>query len=111
MAGRHKTSEEEKPAGQKKEAMRDITPPREEQGTSDEVVMSGRVYYAQEKSFWQESADRQYIATPEDKTDLQHGVVTYADAATSDTGENEEIDRRLEHILKHRKKQPPEYDL
>jgi hypothetical protein len=111
MAERHKTRGDEKPAGQKKEAMRDITPPREELGTSDEVVMSGRVYYAQEKSLWEESADRQYIATPEDKKDLQHGVVTWVDAATADTGENEEIDRRLEHILKHRKKEPPEYDL
>lgn len=101
----------EKTEGKKKEAMRDITPPREELGTSDEIVMSGRVYYAQEKSLWQLSSDRQYIATPEDKTDLQHGAVTWVDAATSDTGENEEIDRRLEHILKHRKKEPPEYDL
>lgn len=111
MAERHKRGREEKPAGLKKEAVREITPPREELGTSDEVVMSGKIYYAQEKSFWEESADRQYIATPEDKNDLQHGIVTWADAASSDTGENEEIDRRLEHILKHRKKQPPEYDL
>jgi hypothetical protein len=111
MARIPKKDEEEKTEGKKKEAMRDITPPREEQGTSDEIVMSGRVYYAQEKSLWQRSSDRQYIATPEDKTDLQHGAVTWIDSATSDTGENEEIDRRLEHILKHRKKEPPEYDL
>ena len=88
----------------------DITPPREELGTSDEIVMSGRVYYAQEKSLWQESAERQYIATPEDRKDLQHGVVTWIDAASADTGENEDIDRRYEQIAKHRKK-PPEYDL
>jgi hypothetical protein len=109
MVERHKKGGVEKPAGHKKDIMPDITPPREELGTSDEVVMSGNIYYAQEKSLWEESADRQYIATPEDKNDLQHGVVTWIDAATS--GENEETDRRLEQILKHRKKQPPEYDL
>lgn len=88
-------------------------PPREEPGTSDEVVMSGRVYYAQEMSPWAGGADRQYIATPEEKKDLQHGAVTWIDAATSDKNVNEEIDRRLEEILEKRKhsKKPPEYEL
>ena len=111
MVERLKKGREVKPAEHKKGMIPDITPPRDELGTSDEVVMSGKIYYAQEKSFWEESADRQYIATPEDKKDLQHGIVTWIDAAESDTGENEDIDRRLEQILKHRKKQPPEYDL
>lgn len=100
-----------KDTGKKKPPMKDITPPREELGTSDEIVMSGRVYYAHEESRWQQGSARQYIATPEDKKDLQHGTVTWIDAADSDKNVNEEIDRRLEQIMKHRKKEPPQYDL
>jgi hypothetical protein len=97
----------------KKKAMPDITPPREELGTSDEIVMSGRVYYADNPSIWDRDENRQYIASPEDKMDLQHGVVTWIDAATSDKNVNEELDRRLNQILKERehKKKPPEYEL
>lgn len=97
----------------KKKAMPDITPPREELGTSDEVVMSGRVYYAEDRLTWDRGSNRQYLATPEDKIDLQHGVVTWIDAATSDKNVNEELDRRLDQILKERehKKKPPEYEL
>jgi hypothetical protein len=97
----------------KKKVMPDITPPREEQGTSDEIVMSGRVYYADNPSTWDRDENRQYIASPEDKMDLQHGVVTWIDAATSDKNVNEELDRRLDQILRERehKKKPPEYEL
>ncbi len=97
----------------KKKAMPDITPPREEPGTSDEIVMSGRVYYAENKSTWDRDENRQYIASPEDRVDLQHGVVTWIDAATSDKNVNDELDRRLDAILRERghKKKPPEYDL
>ena len=104
---------EEKDRKSKKKAMPDITPPREELGTSDEVVMSGRVYYAEDRSTWATGYGRQYLASPEDKMDLQHGTVTFADAANSDKNVNEELDRRLDAILRERqhKKKPPEYDL
>jgi len=97
----------------KKKLMPDITPPRDELGTSDEVVMSGRVYYAEDRSTWATGYGRQYLASPVDMTDLQHGVVTWMDAATSDKNINEELDLRLDNIMKareHRKK-PPEYEL
>lgn len=98
---------------QKKRKMPDITPPREEPGTSNEIVMSGRVYYANNRSTWDRDENRQYIASPEDKVDLQHGAVTWIDAATSDKNVNEELDRRLNQILKERehRKKPPEYEL
>jgi hypothetical protein len=97
----------------KKSVMPDITPPRDEQGTSDEIVMSGRVYYAEDKSTWATGYGRQYLASPEDKTDLQHGVVTWIDAANSDKNVNEELDRRLDAILRERrhKRKPPELEL
>ncbi len=102
-------------AGRKadKKVMPDVTPPRDEQGTSDEIVMSGRVYYAEDKSTWATGYGRQYLATPEDKTDLQHGVVTWIDAANSDKNVNEELDRRLDAILRERrhKRKPPELEL
>lgn len=106
---------EKTPAGVKapKKAMPDITPPREEPGTSDEIVMSGRVYYAEDRSTWATGYGRQYLATPEDKTDLQHGAVTWIDAALSDKNVNDELDRRLDRILRERehRKKPPEYEL
>ena len=97
----------------KKKAMPDVTPPRDELGTSDEVVMSGSVYYAENRSTWDRDTNLQYIASPEGMADLQHGVVTWIDAATSDKNVNEELDRRLNMILRERdhKKKPPEYDL
>ena len=96
-----------------KKVIRDITPPREELGTSDEIVMSGRVYYAENESSWDRDENRQYIASPDDMKDLQHGVVTWIDAAGSDKNINEELDRRLDQILRERehKKKTPEYDL
>jgi hypothetical protein len=93
---------------------KDITAPRDELGTSDEIVMSGRVYYAENESTWDRDENRQYIASPDDMKDLQHGVVTYIDAAGSDKGVNEELDRRYNQIIKdreHQKKKPPEYEL
>lgn len=104
---------EDKDRKAKKKVMPDITPPREEQGTSDEIVMSGRVYYAEDKSTRATGYGRQYLASPEDMKDLQHGAVTWIDAAASDKNVNEEIDRRLDAILRERqhKKKPPEYDL
>jgi hypothetical protein len=99
--------------GVSKKVIRDITPPREELGTSDEIVMSGRVYYAENESSWDRDENRQYIASPDDMKDLQHGVVTWIDAAGSDKNINEELDRRLDQILRERehKKKTPEYDL
>jgi hypothetical protein len=109
MPGKNKSRR----APSKKKVMPDITPPREELGTSDEVVMSGRVYYADDRSTWDRGSDRQYLASPEDKMDLQHGAVTWIDAAMSDKNVNDELDRRLDKILRERehKKKPPEYEL
>ena len=91
------------------------TAPRDELGTSDEIALSGRVYYATEKVPIWPSADssRQYIASPEDMQDIQHGVVTYIDAAGSDTGSNEDVDRSQEPytVASRKKKQPPELEL
>ncbi len=98
----------------KKAFTRDITAPRDELGTSDEIVMSGRVYYAENESMWDRDENRQYIASPDDMKDLQHGIVTYIDAANSDKNVNEELDRRYEQIVKdreHKKKKAPEYEL
>jgi hypothetical protein len=97
----------------KKKIVRDITPPREELGTSDEIVMSGNIYYAKDRSTWDRDENRQYIATPDDMKDLEHGVVTWVDAAGSDKNVNEELDRRLDQVLRERehKKKPPEYEL
>ncbi len=104
---------EDKDRNAKKKVMPDVTPPREELGTSDEVVMSGRVYYAEDKSIWATGYGRQYLASPEDKNDLQHGTVTWIDAANSDKNVNDELDRRLDAILRERqhKRKPPEYEL
>jgi hypothetical protein len=93
----------------RKAPMPDITPPREEPGPSEEVLMSGRIYYAEDRRISQ--PDRQYLASPEDKVDLQHGAVTWIDAALSDKNVNEELDRRLDAILREHKKQPPEYEI
>jgi hypothetical protein len=77
--------------------------------------LSGRVYYATEKVPSWPPADsvRQYIASPEDMQDIQHGVVTYIDAAGSDTGSNEEVDRREEPytVASKTKKQPPDLEM
>jgi len=102
-----------KTGAEKKKIVEDITPPREELGTSDEIVMSGRIYYAENRSTWDRDENRQYIATPDDMKDLEHGVVTWIDAAESDKNVNEELDRRLDQVLRERehKKKPPEYEL
>lgn len=85
-------------------------PPREEQGTSDEIAQSGRLYYA-ETSPWSTDYSREYIASPDDMQDLQHGTVTWVDAAFSDKNINEEIERSIHRILGHKRKKPPEYEL
>lgn len=111
-----KQSKESRQDKRKPENKKDVyTPPREELGTSDEIVLSGRVYYATEKvpSWPPASAEKQYIVSPEDMQDIQHGVVTYIDAAESDTGANEEVDRREEPYTaaSKMKKQPPDLEL
>jgi len=87
--------------------------PRDEPGASDEIVMTGRIDYSTERIPTWPPADssRQYIATPDEIQEIQHGVVTWIDAATSDKTSNEEIDR--DHTKKHRKKdaRQPRYEL
>lgn len=87
--------------------------PRDEEGDSEEVVKSGKIYYATESvPRWPGAdANRQFIATPDEMQEIQHGVVTWIDAANSDKNENEEIDR--EHMHRHRRKdsRPPSYEL
>jgi hypothetical protein len=88
------------------------TAPRDESGTSDEIVLQGREYYATEKVPRWPAADsaRQYIATPEGKQEIQHGVVTWMDAASSNP-ELEDIDRRHEPGHRRLTKKPPDYEL
>jgi hypothetical protein len=111
-----KRSKESRQAKREPDNKKDVyTPPRDELGTSDEIVLSGRVYYATEKVPSWPPADsvRQYIASPEDMQDIQHGVVTYIDAAGSDTGSNEEVDRREEPytVASKTKKHPPDLEM
>ena len=47
------------------------------------LSLRGRVYYAEDRSTWTTGYGRQYLASPEDMTDLQHGTVTWIDAAMS----------------------------
>lgn len=90
------------------------TPPREEEGTSNEIVQQGSIYYASQRyPHWPPAdATRQYLASPEDMIEVEHGIVTYIDAAGSDKIVNEELDRRYEpNTRASKKKPPPEYDL
>ncbi len=79
MKGRHHLP----PGRSPDEDKETYTAPKDELGTSDEVVMQGRQDYATEKVPRWPAADsaRQYIATPEGKLEIQHGVVTWPDAA------------------------------
>lgn len=90
-----------------------IANPLDEPGTSDEIVMTGKINYADQSypSWPREDASRQYIATPDEKQEIQHGVVTWMDAARSDKTSGDEIDRR--HAPGHRRltRKPPKYEL
>mgnify|MGYP005831973679 CR=1 FL=1 len=99
----HSQRGHQSPEESKKEPKKfDITPPREELGTSEEIILSGKIYYAHHGVPNWPGADsaREYIATPEDMQEIQHGVVTYIDAAESDKEINELYDRRLERTQK-----------
>jgi hypothetical protein len=88
------------------------TPPREELGTSDEIVMQGRQEYATEKvpAWPQADSARQYIATPEGIQEIQHGVVTWIGAANSNP-EKDDAERKDEPGHKKMATRRPEYDL
>jgi hypothetical protein len=88
------------------------TAPREDLGTSDEIVMQGRQDYATEKVPRWPAADsaRQYIATPEGKLEIQHGEVTWMDAASS-VPEIEDVERKHEPGHRRLTKKPPDYKL
>lgn len=87
--------------------------PRDEEGDSEEVVKSGRIYYATENvPRWPGAdANRQFIATPDEMQEIQHGVVTWIDAANSDKNQNEEIDREHRHGHRSRDARPSNYEL
>lgn len=115
MAKQTRLHEHGKRPGQGPEERKDpFTPPREETGDSDEVVQQGRIEYAdQSYPRWPEAdSARQYIATPEGMQEIQHGVVTWIDAAESDKDGNEDMECK-EHEPGHKKMRtkPPEYDL
>jgi len=108
MKGRH-----HKPPGRSPDEDKETyTAPRDELGTSDETVMQGRLDYATEKVPRWPAADsaRQYIATPEGKLEIQHGVVTWSDAARS-SPELEDVERKHEPGHRHMTRKPPDYEL
>lgn len=88
------------------------TPPKDEPGTSDEVVLQGRQDYATEKVPRWPAADsaRQYIATPEGKLEIQHGVVTWSDAALG-SPEHGDLERRDEPGHRRTTRKSPDYEL
>ncbi|OPY26205.1 MAG: hypothetical protein A4E28_02663 [Methanocella sp. PtaU1.Bin125] len=88
------------------------TPPREELGTSDEIVQQGRQFYAfhQIPDWPQADSARQYIATPDGMQEMQHGVVTWVDSARANPRE-EDIERKHEPGHRKRTTKPPEYEL
>jgi hypothetical protein len=115
MARQTRLHEHHRRPGRGPEERRDpYTPPREEPGTSDEIVMQGKIDYA-EQSYprWPEAdSARQYIATPEGMQEIQHGVVTWADAAESDKDMGEkDIERKHEPGHRELSSKPQEYDL
>ena len=106
-------SRRSKPAGRSPDEDKETyTAPRDELGTSDETVLQGRQDYATEKVPRWPAADsaRQYIATPEGKLEIQHGVVTWMDAARANPGKDE-IDRRHEPGHRQITRKRPDYEL
>lgn len=102
------------PPGRAPEEGRDqYVAPRDEPGASDEVVTTGKQYYAAPNvPRWPGAdANRQYIATPDEMQEIQHGVVTWIDAATSDKTENEDLDRAHTQRHKRRDARPPGFEL
>jgi hypothetical protein len=87
--------------------------PRDDLGDSDEVVNTGKQYYASENvPRWPGAdANRQYIATPDEKQEIQHGIVTWIDAGNSDKTVNEDLDREHRHRHKTRDVRPPGFEL
>jgi hypothetical protein len=108
MKGRHHIP----PGRSPDEDKETYTPPKDELGNSDEVVMQGRQDYATEKVPRWPAADsaRQYIATPEGKLEIQHGVVTWSDAAGSNP-EMEDTGREDETGHKPLTRKSPDYEL
>jgi hypothetical protein len=108
MKGRRHPSPGKSPA----EGKETYVPPREEPGTSEEIVTQGDVYYATEQIPKWPKADsaRQYISTPEWSQDIQHGVVTWSEAANSNP-EEDDIERRDEPGHKKMSLKRPEHEL
>jgi|AGTN01.3.fsa_nt_gi hypothetical protein len=108
MKGRRRTP----PGRSPDEDKETYTPPRDELGTSDEIVMQGKMYHATEKvpQWPMPDSARQYITTPEWAQDIQHGVVTWTDAADSNE-EEDDIERRDEPGHRRLTKKKPEYEL
>ena len=86
--------------------------PRDEFGTSDEIVHQGRQDYATEKIPRWPMADsaRQYIATPEGTQEIQHGVVTWSQEA-HENPELEDIAREHEPGHRRLRRKPPDFEL
>jgi hypothetical protein len=88
------------------------TAPRDEFGTSDEIVHQGRQDYAYEKIPRWPAADsaRQYIATPEGTQEIQHGVVTWIDEA-NENPRKDEMEREHEPGHRRLRRKPPDLEL
>jgi hypothetical protein len=108
MRGRHS-----RPPGRSPDEDKETyTAPRDEPGSSDEVVNQGRQEYMTEKIPRWPAADsaRQYIATPEDKQEIQHGVVTWVDSANENPEKND-VERKHEPGHRRLTKKQPDYEL
>lgn len=113
MARYSRTGERRQRPGKAPEEDRETyTPPKDELGTSDEIVHQGRQEYATEKvpSWPQADSARQYVATLEGMHEIQHGVVTWIGAADA-SPRNEDIERRDEPGRRKKSTKPPEYEL
>ncbi len=108
MKGRHHLP----PGRSPDEDKETYTAPRDEPGTSDEVVLQGRQDYATEKVPRWPAADsaRQYIATPEGKLEIQHGVVTWPDAARGNP-ELDDVERKDEPGHRRATRKSTDYEL
>lgn len=102
-----------KPPGRSPEEDKETyMPPRDELGTSDEVVLQGRQEYMTEKVPSWPAADsaRQYIATPEGSQEIQHGVVTWIDSA-NESPDKDSIERKHEPWHRRLTRKPPDLEL
>ena len=101
------------PPGRSPEEDRETyVPPNAELGTSDEIVLQGRQDYATERvpAWPQPDSARQYVATPEGKQEIQHGVVTWTGAAGA-SPEKDDVELRDEPGHRRTRSKPEDLEL